>query len=452
MTSSRIPTKPKARLVTRLSLFTVVASALALTGCAWLTKILGTFTDTTSTVESILGNAETSIQADANNWKRTLDDALSKLPATETVVKSDLQALIQRGEDNAGLVAMCDVGYLGDMLNEGLEVILAKVRGQPAPAPKIVVCDASPALVDLNLDASKRNAIEIYGYNLDQPSAKLWYLTNKPSVIDETADFHATSPYKRVIDLSVKELQFGKSSVSLRITAGPDATAAILSDIPIIQAAPKVCQTKDQDVAVASIQVVPTSKSGSGDNDFDGNGPCVYFSAGATIDTNNARQLDLRVSGQMYECSSWGVRQSDYTTAFGEQTVAAFVADEGWVISKVNAPTTGLLTFRVPDKNAHDIAGGDLVSYWHTLGDTDGDDIGTAWVRADFNPVHIQLRYTRDCVNSESLVMALHQNAMSPSLREQLRVAHPEIVQAAARVPPKVEHAQTARALFHLQK
>jgi hypothetical protein len=309
------------------------------------------------------------------------------------------------------------------MLAQGLQGILAKFRKQPVPPLKAVVCDASPAAVDMNLPPNNRNNIEVYGYNLDQAWIKLLHVRTS-STTDVSAQFSVTSPFKRVINLGSTGVALQTDSVKLRMDLG----AGALRDIPVIQAWPSICTTRDFHTTSASMQVVPTHV-GPGDNEFAGHGPCTRADARVYVAANGA-ELRGALSVDVWECpDDMGKIRSDYTEAIGSAARVLFTANHDERIIEVRGPTAARLEYIDTNTEPDSKADSGLIVRWNMIGDTDGNDVGRSSVTATFNSVHLVLRKVEDCVTEEELARLIAQQALSPQVQDRLRLERPAVLE-----------------------
>jgi hypothetical protein len=404
----------------------LIALVLGGSGCKFLNSILGKidfFQREFSNVEDILNRAIVDVDANSANWQLIIQKAIDDLPQAEAVVRQDLQNLMQRGIATAGLEVRCDIAYLGDMLAQGLQGILAKFKHQPVPPLKAVVCDASPAAVDMNLPPNNRNNIEVYGYNLDQAWIKLLHV-RATSTTDVSAQFSVTSPFKRVINLGSTGVALQSDSLKLRMDLG----AGAMRDIPVIQAWPSICTTRDFNTNSASLQVVPTHV-GPGDNEFAGHGPCTRADARIYVAANGT-ELHGALSVDIWECpDDMSKIQSDYTEAMGSTDRVLFTTNHDERIIEVRGPTSARLEYIDTTTSPDSKADSGLVVRWNMIGDTDGDDVGRSSVTATFNSVHLVLRKSEDCVTEEELARLIAQKALSQQVQDRLRLERPSVLE-----------------------
>jgi hypothetical protein len=415
----------------RVLLGVIFAAGLFVPACGGCLDSLNSTINTHATnVEDILNGAIQDVTAHSANWQTIVQGALDKLPAAETQVKQDMENLIQRGIANAGLEIRCDISFLGDMVVTGLKAILAKVLKQPPPLQPAVVCDASPPAIDMNLAPNARNQVEVFGYNLDQTDLKLFHVRTS-NELDVTSHFALLSPFKRVIDLGATGVILDAQSVKLRI----QISGGVNREIAILQKFPTPCAVRDFQTNSSQMQVIPT-KVGQGDNDYDGHGPCV--TATASVSLSGSTQISQTLTVHMWECPNDMTKiQSDFTEARGTRSQILFTSASDEVITKINPPTSSSLSWISTNHNLVNIADSGLLTGWDVQGDTDGDDIGRSFVRANFKSIHIVLRKNKDCVPQASLATMIRDNQLSAPAVQFLTSEHPKVLEMSRALPAK---------------
>ena len=404
----------------------VAILSLAMLACPdqWLNDIFRQFMGT----ENILNQAEIDLSANSENWQRILQTTIDDLKAKDTEVANELNLLVQRGIANAGLTVQCDISYLGDMLIFGIERIKAKLSGTEPQPFRAFVCNASPPDVDMNLDPNRRNAIEVYGYNLDQGNLRLYHVTDSRQE-DRTGDFATVSPFKRTINLGLNGIHLDAHSQRLRIDLGD----GVYRDIAVIQAYPKVCETKDITLTTQKMTVFPI-KFGSGDNDFDGNGPCVRVLV--RINAVSRTQIGARATMESWECHGDMTKISyDYTLARGQLDKTLYTTDSEWELAEIRSPTSAAFEQYCEGKRPITRADTGLVANWIVVGDSNGDDIGNGPAKTNveitFNKLLVVVRRSSDCVTEEELAQMLSQDKMSEKVKLDLQNSHPRVFEKA---------------------
>lgn len=410
------PTKIAAALI-------VFGLLLFPTGC--FEEQVNTLTSQFQNTEDILNRAVLDISANSQNWQQIIQNAINQINPAERQVRQDLEELMQRGVANAGLETRCDISYLGDMLIQGMNRIIAKVKGQQPPPVSAFICNASPSAIDMNLDPNRRNVVEVYGYNLDDPTLRLYHVTSSRTQ-DKTSEFSEVSPFKRVINLGLNGINLSPQSELLRVDLGHGEK----TEIPVIQAYPAICTTKDHYTDAYSIKVIP-AKYGPGDDDFDGNGPCIRASAGIFGAASGA-ELRGTVNVDAWECpNDMKYIHKDYTEGQGKEERVLYTPDQGWAIAEILSPTSGQLEYIDRSTNTDQKADAGLVANWQIEGDTNGGDIGKTFVQVTLNPVHLLLRQSANCVTEEQLAQMTNENQLSHHVMTNLRVVRPQVFEKA---------------------
>ena len=409
----------------------LVLMMVSIGGCDWIGSLgndINFFQREFSNTEDILNRAVADIDANSQNWQRIMQQAIDQVNPSERQIRQDLEDLMQRGIHTVGLEARCDLSYLADMLVGGLQRIQAKVLHKDPPPLKVVVCDASPSFVDMNLGPNQRNNIEIYGYNLDMSWLKLYHVMES-SQKNESAKFSSISPFKRVINLGSNGIVLAPNSVKLRMDLGGGENR----DIPVIQKWPEVCTTRTWDTNSASIQVIPRHV-GRGDKEFNGHGPCIRATA-QVFSAENGTQLYGSVDVDMWECpDNMTLIRKDYTEGIGREERVIFTPDQDEEIVEILSPMAVLLEFVGEGINPQSKTDSGLVSRWNIVGDTEGNDVGESYVTATFNPVRLVLRKKSNCVTENELARMMQQNSMSDAMRNHLRSAKPRVLEIAGAI------------------
>jgi hypothetical protein len=413
----------KIRPILLSSMFIVLLSA---SGCSWWDDLMNNINWAEreySNTEDTLNRAIADINANSQNWQRIMQKAIDDINPKERQVRQDLEELMQRGVHTAGIEARCDICYLGDMLVQGLQRIEAKIKNQPVPPLKPFICDVSPSAIDMNLDPNRRNNVEIYGYNLDMSWLKLYHIMETGQV-DETPQFTVTSPFKRVINLGANGIALVPNSVKIRMDLGNGENR----DIPIIQQWPDICVTRDFNTGASSIQVIP-SRTGPGDKEFDGHGPCIRATA-QIYTAENGTQLRAVVNVDMWECPDDMTKiHKDYTEGIGMEDRVLYTTEHDEEIVEIRTPVSATLEYIGHGTQPQSKTDSGLVSRWNMLADTDGDDVGKSYVTVTFNPVHLVLRKKLNCVTELELTRMMQQNAMSDNMINHLRTVRPIVFQ-----------------------
>jgi hypothetical protein len=411
-------------------MFLAAILVVSTTGCFltnWLNRNVDQLVNEYMNTESILDRARVDLTANSENWQQILQHAIDKIDPAETQVRQDLQNLLQRGVENAGLTFMCNISYLRDMLLRGLDNIIAKMKGQPVTAQTGVVCDASPDAIDMNLDANHRNVVDVYGYNLDDTALRL-FLVKTSGQTNVTSDFSLVSPFKRVINLGANGIQLNAQSQALRI----ELSGGEIRQIPVIQAYPPICKTDDFQIPTQSIKVTPTNRVGNGDKDFDGHGPCIRAAARIYL-PGDGTQLRGAVTVDAWECpDDMNKIRKDYTEATGAEDRVLYTPPAGWKIDRIFEPVSAQLEYIDHDTDKDDEkADTGLVMNWRIRGDTDGDDVGRTFVQVDFNKIHLTTREAGNCVTDRQLGRMWNGGTLSDKLKATLKESRPQVLKEA---------------------
>jgi len=292
--------------------------------------------------------------------------------------------------------------------------IKRKILKQPLIEGDAEICQIVPSVIDLNLSPNDRNSITFTGYDLRNTDVRL-FLRSGGSQIDHTSKLHKTSNYQLTANLGGNgiPLNSGSDQIILKYKGN------ILSEIPVIQVAPEICDSKAARTEPKSHTLVPTLTRG--DREFDGNGPYVtsWVKLKLSQDKKNLR-------AEMYMEAK--ETRSDWSTAKKTQTITLYNAPNNWVIEKITTNPMSIHRNYLDDDHALDTynIGGGPVEKMVFTGDLSGDDIGRTQVEISFRPINLQLRENKDCVVSRfMLATAINKGVVSNKLKKDVFEAQP---------------------------
>jgi hypothetical protein len=243
--------------------------------------------------------------------------------------------------------------------------------------------------VDRELIPDRLKQVEFYGYNFPQANDLGVFLEGAGGGrVNVTSKLDKPTTYAMTLKFGANGVQLDNSSARLVLEWGGKQ----VSSVAVIQPTTPVCTSKVQTVSPGTIGPFVPRKIGTGDNDFDGNGPSVNAEV-SLIQT--AQALSARVHMHARET------KDDWTEVDGWQTYQLYAPEPGWRIDQVVGKTSS--SHHYVDSNqtedSFDLGTGELVRRFVYVGDTDGDEAGTrTGVRVTFNDIHLVLVQTANCV------------------------------------------------------
>jgi hypothetical protein len=373
-------------------LWTAVLAILLLnflSGCG-LGKIINFGTDTRTETLNTLNDAITALQSQSADWQQVLKDTVAKLTKdAQSSIRNEVSNLISRTTAQAGVELRCDADFVRERIREELVRLKAKFMGQPEPAVDPAFCQVVPLAVDRELIPDRLKQLEFYGYNFPQANGLGVFLEGAGGQrMNVTSKLDKPTTYAMTLKFGANGVPLDNSSARLVLEWGGKQ----VSSVAVIQPTTPVCTSKIQTVSPGTIGPFVPRKIGTGDNDFDGNGPSVNADV-SLIQTPQA--LSARVHMHARETTS------DWTEVDGWQTYQLYAPEPGWRIDQVIGKTSS--SHHYVDSNqtedSFDLGTGELVRRFVYVGDTDGDEAGTrTGVRVTFNDIHLVLVQTANCV------------------------------------------------------
>lgn len=316
-------------------------------------------------------------------WRGTLEDIHDRLPEDLDNAKENVSQLIAEGVGMAGSNAVCVVDAIPKRVIRGLQVVRAKLTGEPIPILKPTVCQTSLAVIDLNQPLFLRDKILIYGYDFREDS----YLTL--SIKDQVGieslllnKLFKLSDYQYSIILSDME-DLLKNSISVVLRFDNE----ILSEFAVIQE--NIPDPRQETFVIPDTDKLFPNHT-EGDREFDGHGPDVNMSA--TLEIVNAREVWVRINYYLRETTP------DWSTASGAWNFKVFTASGDKKILSIESSSFSNASYRDTDHSIDipSVSGG-LVSQFLSKGDTGGNDIGNntnddSHLIVKFNPVTIMIQ------------------------------------------------------------
>ena len=338
-----------------------------------------------------LDRAVDTLALESADWQVVLAGLESQLvDDLRSTLRAEATDLMRNGVHGAGVELRCSSEYLArraaaelirirnDFARELNE--LAERTGEPPielrpePVREPFICSSVPSAVDLNLAADRRTKLDVYGFDLRSAPISAEVVTTGGVRRGVTQSLGILGDFQMVLDLT-------DGGAAPKV---PDARVVFgwlkrsQSVVPILAAArDRTCTTRT--TVVPGVPQTITPAHNRGDQDFDGNGPCVRLTGQLDLDAERTA-LTATISMTARECNEDGGREGDSTTAAGTVTVEVFrVPDPGSRIVSFDLAPAFLDTYR--DTNHQDdlrtFAGTQMFEKIRYVGDTRGDESGT---------------------------------------------------------------------------
>jgi len=356
------------------------------------------------------------LQNASASWQNELNKLESNLSAdAKKLIDNDIQNLISRTVNHAGVEFRCDSDFVNHRVAEALIGIKDRIMGKPVPALEPEFCSLVPEYVDMKLVPSDVNVVTIYGYNFDTNAGYRLVLEDLGGAThDVSRAISVPTAYAMTLSLGPSGVTLNGNSAKLDIYWKD----RLISTVGVIQpqVEPKVCQS--------SVTMVPAQTVGPfipplihGDQEFAGHGPTMWSSANLT---NTSTDITLHLQFRAKETVS------DWTEVAGGVDYTIYHSPAGQRIDKITGPTSiswGPVTEGAEHwaNKEFDLGTGGLFNRLVITGDQDGNDAGRTGVFAAVtNPVQIVQSETGDCVSPTAISGLLGSRFLSQGLTQAL--------------------------------
>jgi hypothetical protein len=366
----------------------------ALMGCGVSRLWNTTVPDSTVTATNALDDAIDAISNTSSDWQQTLTDLQQKLiDQGKATIRDEVAVLASRSIAQAGVEFRCNADFVRDRVIQGLLRIKSFVLNGSAPPIEPALCQVVPIAVDRAAVPADVKQLEFYGYDFDHATGltvTLERTTGGP--VDVTAHIARPTHYAMTLRFGAGGVQLDGRSSRFRL----DWNGQTISTIDVIQPQTPVCQSKVVHVSPGAVTYEPPQK-GSGDADFDGNGPNITT-------TVTLHMQPKRLSAELYMKAK--ETESDWTRAEGTKTFELYKPDPGWRIDAINGDTKFTHSYTDDDHSLDNYnfgAGGPITRLVYR-GDDDGADAGAGThVLATFNRIALVLVQDADCVSDRAV-------------------------------------------------
>lgn len=358
------------------------------------------------------------LQVESANWQDTLRELQSKLTGdARKLINNDIQNLITRTVNHAGVEFRCNGDFINQRVAETLQAIKAKLLGRAPPALEPRFCSAIPEAVDMKLVPGDVNKVTFYGYNFDNNAGFNLKLQDIDGAVrDVPQAISIPTAYAMILTLGPSGVTLNGNSSRLQLFWKDK----LVSTVGIIQPQPvvNICESKPVRVPVQQVGPLIPGKVGSGDNEFNGNGPTVYLTGSVT---RTPREATLRLYFDAKET------KKDWTEVAGPLHATVYRAPDGWRIDRIASATSvsfGPVTAAEDDHwraKTFELGSGGLLSQIAVNGDTRGDDVGkTGLAWAKLNEMQVIITQTGDCVSPLALNDLLNTRFLSQEVKTRI--------------------------------
>lgn len=377
----------------------LILPVVLLTGCGIsdaLNNLTGQVGNSTTKTVNILDDAITALGQNSADWQKILADTRDKLTdAAQSTVRTEVSQALDRAVATTSTEFRCDVDFLRTRVREDLISIKAKFLGQQVPSLQPSLCNVIPSAIDLNLDQSRRNILEFYGYNFDTTPPLQLVLENADGSTHDVSQFLAKPTYYHMtVNLGGAGVQLDGNSEKFHLRWQDQE----LSTLSVLQPTTPVCESKSIDPVPAKISFVPEHTGG--DTNFGGNiavdstiAVDRWF-ASTGVGVSAVINVKLRENG------------GDHTAASTFQLVNLYTPDPGWDVEQltIGQKTTEFHythTDTPSNIDSFDTGGQGPVMHldFEGLNSGDGGAGSKAKVTITFNPLRMVVTQHGNCVS-----------------------------------------------------
>lgn len=400
----------------------LLALSMTLNGCdpgALIDKATNSANNAIQDASDEIDVAISQLQNTSASWQQVLQNLEGKLVGdAKDLIGNDIQNLITRSVNHAGVEFRCDADFINQRIVEALIAIKAKLLGQTPPPLQPRFCSAIPELVDMKLVPSDVRAVTFYGFNFDTPENRDNFQLKLESiggaVQDVTRAISIPTAYAMTLALGPSGVPVNNNSARL-LLYWRDKLVSTVSVIPV-QPVVKVCQSSVDNKPMQPIGPLLPPRT-RGDSDFSGHGPTIFTSASLT---NTPTDVTLRLYFHAKET------KSDWTTVGGSMSTVIYRAPAGHAIDKVASATSAKVgpqdVSGTSSPKVFQLGGGGLLNRLEVIGDTDGDDVGRTGIkRVMLNPLQVIIHEVGDCVPPLPLSQLLGTRFLSTQVSQSVR-------------------------------
>jgi len=434
--------------IRRSQFWLIIFASMLIAGCGIgdsvdkITKKIDEVTDTVedlaNTTSDIAGDTVATIDdaidaLDRNSasWQTVLQDVTKQLTAdTQSTIRNEISDLLNRSVAASGTELRCDLDFIGTRVRQALVRIRAHLLDEPETPVEPALCHVVPAAVDMALDASRRNKVEVFGYDFDTTPIKV-KLYDKSRAVDVSKHLHVLTHYHMTLNLGGNGVPLTNASNRLTLEWNNDQ----ISSIAVIQPATPVCKEKIESIAPsAGITFTPPHKAG--DKDFIGFGPEIWANAEWIKEDKQVKfKLWMKALQTKSDPNIPFVKSKPKTKAEGTHIVSYYKAPSGWRIESIESDTKSSAHYVDTDHNEDRQGTGPNgpVKEFVFRGDRKGEDSGSyTGVDVRFNPLIIKLVQEENCAPASAVKFLQDRGQLSPATIKRL---NPELMKLQLRKP-----------------
>jgi hypothetical protein len=349
-------------------------------GCISMPDLASTNLEIRNAVDTLNRGIDV-LAKESADWRLVIRDILDELPEeAQGTLRAEVTDLLERGIAATGSEFRCDMDFLRLRVREDLERIRHKHFGGPEPTPRRpYLCMAVPLIVDMNLDAWRRNRLEFYGFDLDTMPISAFVEDKDTNMTNVTRFLNIVTHYHMTLNLGGEAVGLNDDHRKILLFWDNSLQSAV-SVIPAEYE--EECTTQVKFVTPGTRTYTPPHTNipgyNKGNRDFSGHGPKIDAEVTLKLGANR-RGILATISMVAWE---WNVSKnrprSDYTAAAGETTEVIYLAPDGWRIRSYDVLNSARVSY-IDSNHRDDIfpAGGMLpVEKWTFVGDTGGSEAG----------------------------------------------------------------------------
>lgn len=335
---------------------------------------IGDLTNSIDKAVAMIDEAVADITAESGAWRNTIESLYDDFPEDLHSVKEDVSALVNEAVGASASGVVCVIDAIPKSLIRALKVLKADLLNTSPPPLIPTVCNTTLSTIDMNLPTHNRRVIILQGYDFDVFSLVSLYLVKNNGT--ETALLNRVtkqSNYKMTVDIANMDAQLSQYN---KVVVKFDGE--LLSEFSIIQVTPPTPEVYTREFVPNAMESLCPNHIG-GDKEFDGHGPDVSMSAQIYI--VNQREIWAEVKFHVKET------KSNWTEARGEWNRKLWTAPTGEKITNIlsDSYSSGSYTDTDHSIDIITLGSGHLVSYFRSVGDTGGDDVGNCNGDSDSN-------------------------------------------------------------------
>jgi F0F1-type ATP synthase membrane subunit b/b' len=172
--------------------------------------------------EKIISDALTDLNDNSRQWQTVLRETESKLTEdAQSTIKNEVSNTLNRAIATAGTEFRCNADFVRDRVKAELQRILDNIRNKTSKTPIPIFCQVIPNSINMNEDETRRNKLDISGYNFDKLSQlSVKVLDQNGAILLDNGSQHLNrvTHYNMVLNLSSNGLRLTNQAKSIVIS------------------------------------------------------------------------------------------------------------------------------------------------------------------------------------------------------------------------------------------